>query len=94
MLTAHEDFRKNGNVRALVHRAGHILDDECWIIEGVMEEDVLIGYTFMKSQVLNLRLLLLRLSIYALCIVTYILSIYALCIVTYIIFIFYIMSLF
>ena len=68
MLTAHEDFRKNGNVRALVHRAGHIPDDECWIIVGVMEEDVLIGYTFMKSQVLNLKLSLLRLSIYALCI--------------------------
>ena len=74
VLTAHEDFRNNGNVRALVHRAGHILDDECWIIEGVLEEDFLIGYTFMKSQVLNLKLLLLQLSMYTLCIVTFIIS--------------------
>ena len=45
MLAAHSD------VRALVHSAGHNLDDECWMIMLVKEQGVSKGYTLKKSQV-------------------------------------------
>ena len=51
MLVAHSDKRDNGDARVLVHDAGWRLDDECWIIKGVKENGVTVGYTFMKSQV-------------------------------------------
>ena len=54
MLVAHSDIRENGDARVLVHSAGHKLVDECWIIKGVKENGVTVGYTIMKSQVLKI----------------------------------------
>ena len=51
MLVAHSNIRENGDARVLVHNAGWKLDDECWIIKGVKERGVTVGYTIMKSQV-------------------------------------------
>ena len=51
MLVAHSNFRDNGDASVLVHNADWAVEDQCWLIKGVKERGVTVGYTLMKSQV-------------------------------------------
>ncbi|KAL5258658.1 hypothetical protein ACHWQZ_G009204 [Mnemiopsis leidyi] len=55
MLVAHSNIKDNGDARVLVHSADWAVEDECWLIKGVKERGVTVGYTLMKSQSRNIN---------------------------------------
>ena len=60
MLTAHGEAGDSDSdaYRAILHKAGTDLDDECWTIQKVKKGTVT-GYTFKKSRVCNRNVLYL-----------------------------------